>query len=210
VRNLLILKWNVSILFLFVFLEVASAQTDTFIYRIDTLPQNFFLLHTRDRDGLILPEIDLKEVVIIGRPSNSKKFPFRKYERMIYNLKKVYPYGLIVRARMEQVNTELRNIPDDKERKKFLRNVEKSVFSEYEDDVRDMTITQGKLLIKLIDRETRNTSYELIRLYRGNFSASFWQGIARIFGTNLKAEYDPYGEDAVMEIILQEIEAGKL
>jgi hypothetical protein len=203
-------KWNVSILFLFVFLEVASAQNDTFIYRIDTLPQNFFLLHTRDRDGLILPEIDLKEVVIIGRPSNSKKFPFRKYERMIYNLKKVYPYGLIVRTRMEQVNTELRNIPDDKERKKFLRNVEKSVFSEYEDDVRDMTITQGKLLIKLIDRETRNTSYELIRLYRGNFSASFWQGIARIFGTNLKAEYDPYGEDAVMEIILQEIEAGKL
>jgi hypothetical protein len=203
-------KWNVSILFLFVFLEVASAQNDTFIYRIDTLPQNFFLLHTRDRDGLILPEIDLKEVVIIGRPSNSKKFPFRKYERMIYNLKKVYPYGLIVRTRMEQVNNELRNIPDDKERKKFLRNVEKSVFSEYEDDVRDMTITQGKLLIKLIDRETRNTSYELIRLYRGNFSASFWQGIARIFGTNLKAEYDPYGEDAVMEIILQEIEAGKL
>jgi hypothetical protein len=195
---------------LFVFLEVASAQNDTFIYRIDTLPQNFFLLHTRDRDGLILPEIDLKEVVIIGRPSNSKKFPFRKYERMIYNLKKVYPYGLIVRTRMEQVNNELRNIPDDKERKKFLRNVEKSVFSEYEDDVRDMTITQGKLLIKLIDRETRNTSYELIRLYRGNFSASFWQGIARIFGTNLKAEYDPYGEDAVMEIILQEIEAGKL
>ena len=79
-----------------------------------------------------------------------------------------------------------------------------------EDDVRDMTITQGKLLIKLIDRETLNTSYELIKQYRGGFSAAFWQSIARIFGTNLKAEYDPYGEDAIMEIILQEIETGKL
>jgi hypothetical protein len=129
---------------------------------------------------------------------------------MIYNLKKVYPYGLVVRARLEQVNRELLNIPDEKERKKYLRQVEKDVFGEYEDDVRNMTITQGKLLIKLIDRETRNTSYELIQFYRVNLSAAFWQGIARIFGTNLKAEYDPYGEDAVMEIILREIEAGRL
>ena len=73
-----------------------------------------------------------------------------------------------------------------------------------------MTITQGKLLIKLVDRETLNTSYELIRQYRGNFSAAFWQGIARIFGTDLKAEYDPYGEDAVIEIILHELESGNL
>jgi hypothetical protein len=73
-----------------------------------------------------------------------------------------------------------------------------------------MTITQGRLLIKLIDRETLNTSYDLIRQYRGTFSAAFWQSIARIFGTNLKEEYDPYGEDAVMEIILNEIESGNL
>jgi hypothetical protein len=73
-----------------------------------------------------------------------------------------------------------------------------------------MTITQGRLLIKLIDRETQNTSFELIRLYRGSLSAAFWQGIARIFGTNLKEEYDPYGDDAVMEIIVQAIESGTL
>jgi len=73
-----------------------------------------------------------------------------------------------------------------------------------------MTITQGNLLIKLIYRETYNTSYNLIREFRGGFSAAFWQGIARIFGTDLKADYDPFGEDAVMEIILIEIEAGNL
>ena len=204
------MRFIISILFSLVFLEIASGQIDTSSQRTDTLPQNYFLLHTRERDGVKLPEVDLKEVLIIGRPSNSKKFPFRRYERMIYNLKKVYPYGIVVRARLEQVNHALMNIPDEKEKKKYLREVEKDAFGEYEDDIRDLTITQGKLLIKIIDRETRNTSYELIQYYRGNFSAAFWQGIARIFGTNLKAEYDPYGEDAVMEIILQEIEAGKL
>ena len=77
--------------------------------------------------------------------------------------------------------------------------------------IRDrLTLTQGKLLIKLVDRETQNTSYQLIKDYRGGFSAAFWQGIARIFGTNLKAEYDPYGEDALTEVLLLDIEAGLL
>jgi hypothetical protein len=71
-------------------------------------------------------------------------------------------------------------------------------------------MTQGHLLLKLIDRETQNTSYELIKQYRGGLSAAFWQGIARIFGTNLKEEYDPYGNDIVIEFIIQEIEAGRL
>ena len=91
-----------------------------------------------------------------------------------------------------------------------MKKVEKDVFAEYEDDMRDMTITQGRLLIKLIDRETQNTSYTLIKDYRGKFSAAFWQGIARIFGTNLKEEYDPYGDDVLIESIIQEIDAGRL
>lgn len=185
-------------------------QSDTMQYKIDTLPQNYFKLREVERDGITLPEMEIKEVYIIGRTSNSRKFPFWRYERLIYNLKRVYPYALLVRARLEKVNAELENIPDEKDRKKFLRDVEKDVFREYEDDIRDMTITQGKLLIKLIDRETQNTSYILIRQYRGSFSAAFWQGIARIFGTNLKEEYDPFGDDALMERILIEIESGRL
>ena len=88
--------------------------------------------------------------------------------------------------------------------------MEKDVFAEYEDDMREMTITQGRLLIKLIDRETQNTSYELIRDYRGKLTAAFWQGIARIFGTNLKEKYDAYGEDMLIELIILDIDAGKL
>ena len=103
-----------------------------------------------------------------------------------------------------------RILPDEKERKNYLRNVEKSIFADYEDDMREMTITQGRLLIKLIDRETQNTSYALIRDYRGKFSAAFWQGIARIFGTNLKDEYDAFGDDAIIELIINEVDAGRL
>jgi len=187
-----------------------SGQTDTGKHLIDTLPGNYYQLHTVERDGISLPEIEIKQVVIIGRPASAKKFPFNRYQRLIYNLKKVYPYALLIRAKLSEANDQLSRMPDEKERKKYLRQFEKNLFGEYEDDVRDMTITQGKLLIKLIDRETYNTSFDLIRQYRGNISAAFWQGIARIFGTNLKAEYDPFGEDAVMEIILNEIEAGNL
>ncbi len=204
------MRFAVSILFLVLFSVIVSGQSDTSRQENDTLPDNLYKLHSIERNGINLPEIDIKEVVIIGRPSTAKKFPFWRYQRLVYNLKKVYPYALLVRGRLEEVNNGLAQIPEEKDRKKYLRQVEKDVFGEYEDDVRDMTITQGKLLIKLIDRETRNTSYALIRQYRGSFSAAFWQSIARIFGTNLKEEYDPYGDDAVMEIILQEIESGNL
>jgi len=101
-------------------------------------------------------------------------------------------------------------MPDEKDRKNYIRQLEKDVFAEYEDDIQEMTITQGRILIKLIDRETKNTSYELIKKYRGGLSAAFWQGIARIFGTNLKEEYDPYGKDILIELILQDIEMGLL
>jgi len=204
------LRIQLTILFFLVISISVIGQTDTNSFIYDTLPENYYKLHSVERDGISLPEINIREAVIIGRPSTSKKFPYWKYERLVNNLKKVYPYALVVRARLEQINAALESIPDDKQRKKYLRQIEKDVFGEYEDDIRDMTISQGKLLIKLIDRETLNTSYELIRQYRGGFSAAFWQSIARIFGSNLKAEYDPYGEDAIMEIILKEIEAGKL
>jgi hypothetical protein len=199
-----------SILISLIFLVKISGQIDTSKQLNDTLPGNYYRLHSVERDGISLPEINIKQVVIIGRPSTARKFPFYRYQRLIYNLKKVYPYALVVRARLGAINEELEKIPEERDRKKYLRQTEKDIFGEYEDDVRDMTITQGRLLIKLIDRETLTTSYDLIRQYRGNISAAFWQGIARIFGTNLKAEYDPYDEDAIIEIILHELESGNL
>lgn len=158
-----------------------------------------------------MPEVEIKEVTIVGgRKSTARKRDYRRYEKLIYNIKKVYPYAVIVRNKLVEVNEELKSVESERDQKAFLKSVEKDVFAEFEDEISNLTITQGKILIKLIDRETQNTSYDLIREYRGRISAAFWQGIARLFGTNLKAEYDRYGDDAVIEMILLEIEAGRL
>jgi len=198
-----------SILLLLFITARAWGQNDSVKSRNDSLPERFYLIQEVERNGVTMPEIEIKEVTINARPSRARRSEYRQYERLSSNIKKVYPYALMVREKLTQVNEELKNIPD-KERKRYLKEVEKDVFGEYEDDIRDMTISQGRILIKLIDRETQNTSYMLIREYRGKFSAAFWQGIARFFGTNLKEEYDPYGEDALIEAIIKEIDAGRL
>ena len=199
-----------AILVIFLFITDTTGQIDSLKNKNDTLQGRFFLLQKVKRDGVTLPEVEIKEVTVEAHPRFAKKSDFRKYERLVYNLKKVYPYALLVRSRLNRVDEALKNIKSEKERKNYMKSVEKDVFANYEGDIRDMTITQGRLLIKLIDRETQNTSYTLIKEYRGKLAAAFWQGIARIFGTNLKEEYDPFGEDALIELIIQEIETGGL
>jgi hypothetical protein len=204
------LKPAFPIIFLLTFMYQAYGQQDTIHHVPDSLPDRFYVIQKINRDGETLPEIEIKEVNIVGKRKISTSFQYWRYERLVYNVKTVYPYAVLVRNKLKDVNSTLENIKGEKERKEYLKNFEKQVFKDYEGDMRDMTITQGRILIKLIDRETKNTSYELIREYRGKITAAFWQGIARIFGTNLKDEYDPYGDDALIEKIVEEIEAGRI
>jgi hypothetical protein len=207
------LKRGAAIFFSLLITSLVSGQADSLKQKKDSIPDRVYLLQKVNRNGETLPEAEIKEVSVVAHSKSGARkaqSEYRKYERLIFNLKLVYPYALIVRSRLEQVNDELAGLKSDKDRRKYVKNVEKEVFDEYEGEISDMTITQGRLLIKLIDRETQNTSYDLIRQYRGGLTAAFWQGIARIFGTNLKEEYDPYGEDAIIEYILRDIEAGAL
>lgn len=193
--------------------SLVSGQADSLEQKKDSIPERVYLLQKVNRNGETLPEAEIKEVSVVAHSKSGARkaqSEYRKYERLIFNLKLVYPYALIVRSRLAQVNDELAGLKSDKDRRKYVKNVEKEVLNEYEDEISEMTITQGRLLIKLIDRETQNTSYDLIRQYRGGLTAAFWQGIARIFGTNLKEEYDPFGEDAIIEYIIRDIEAGTL
>jgi hypothetical protein len=205
---------TVIIIMLFFFINVSlSGQKDTLMQRKDSSASRLYLLQKVKRNGETLPEIEIKEVAVYGHQNSGtrrEQSQFRKYERLVYNLKRVYPYALIVRQKLDEVNTTLMGIPDEKGRKEYLKKFEKDIFREYEDDIQELTITQGRLLIKLIDRETMNTSYALIKQYRGGLSAAFWQGIARIFGTNLKEEYDPWEQDILIELIIQDIENGLL
>jgi hypothetical protein len=203
-------KLLTGILLFFLLVLTARGQSDSVKANNDTLAGKAYLLQQVERDGVVLPEVEIKEVVVSPHPKFPKKSDFRRYERLVYNIKRVYPYALIVRNKLYSVNQDLMDFQTEKERKEYMKTVEKDVFAQYEGDMRQMTITQGRLLIKLIDRETQNTSYTLIKDYRGKFAAAFWQGIARIFGTNLKEQYDPFGEDALIESIILEIDAGGL
>jgi hypothetical protein len=204
------LRFLLIILFTFSGIVSANAQGDTLKQKSDSLQQRFYVLQNVKRDGVTLPEMEIKEVIIPGKRKIFSGFQYWKYERLVYNVKKVYPYAQIVREKFKDVNTTLERLPDDRTRRKYLKEVEKQVFHDYEGDMRELSITQGRILIRLIDRETSITSFELIKEYKGSISASFWQGIARLFGTNLKEAYDPYGDDFLIENIISEIDSGRL
>jgi hypothetical protein len=176
----------------------------------DSLPGRFYLLENVTRDGVTLPEVELDEIDVVRKLGPVQRFQWWKYRRLVQNVKKVYPYSIVVRETFTEINDTLEQLGSERERRKFMKDYEADLFGEYEDDIKHMTLSQGKILIKLIDRETQNTSYQLIHDYRGSVSALFWQGIARLFGSNLKAEYDPYGEDYIIEKVIYEIEQGRL
>jgi hypothetical protein len=152
----------------------------------------------------------IPEVYILPKRKYKNKRMEARYARLVHNIKKVYPYVVILREEFGRMNQEYLHLKTAKERRNYTRNLEKTILKKFEKDLKKLTITQGRLLIKLVDRETGNTSYEVLKDFRGGLSAVFWQGVARIFGTNLKTPYDPEGTDQEIEEILILIETGFL
>ena len=155
-----------------------------------------------------LPIIELPEVRVYERRDFEYLYLKRRYRRMIRNVKKAYPYARIAAEELKALDDHLLTIENEKERKAYVNQAEKDIMKRFEKDVRKLTVTQGIILVKLIDRETGRTSYQVIKELKGGFTAFFWQGIARIFGNNLKTEYDPENQDKIMEDIVLGIEAG--
>lgn len=145
---------------------------------------------------------DLHKKTSTMSPHERVVFYTRNY-KAILAFKKVYPYALKTRDIMENLNRRLAAMTDDGDKKALIKETEKMLFANYELAVRTMTRSQGELLLKLIARETNKTGYEIIRQYKGAFAASFWYGVGKIFGTNLKTEYHRAKEDSMIEVILQ-------
>ncbi|MEJ5303353.1 MAG: DUF4294 domain-containing protein [Bacteroidales bacterium] len=161
-------------------------------------------------DGDTLPYIELREVEIFGLPHFKSKSDQRHWEKLVRNVKKVYPYAYLAGVKFKEYEYLLLNAKTDKERKKYIKQVEKELNEKYADELKSLTYSQGKILLKLIDRQTGNSSYDLIKDLKGRFMAFFWQGFARIFGYNLKEKYDPYNKDAQIEYIVRMIENGAI
>lgn len=150
----------------------------------------------------------LPEVTVFSKPEFDKPRHERQYNRYVERVKKVYPYAKLAGEMLAEYEPKYLALEDDKERRKMMKELEKKLLSEYKDDMKKMTISDGRVLLKLIDRETSKTSFTLIKEFRGGASAFFWQSIARIFKNDLKSEYDPFGEDMVLEQIVTLIEIG--
>jgi hypothetical protein len=133
----------------------------------------------------------------------------RKFLRLVRKIKKVLPYAKLANNTLYQVQLKLDSIEDKSQQKKYIKLVDKALKERYGEELKRLTISEGRILIKLIDRETGDTSYELIEELRGSFSAFMWQSLARLFGENLKQDYDAEGEDKLIEEIILRIEAGQ-
>ena len=177
----------------------------------DTLQQvRGITVRARVVAGDTIPYIELKPVVFMAPRVFASRRDAQRYERLVYNVKKVYPYARLAGVKLLEYSEELAGMHSDAQRRRALRNIEKEIRAEFEADLMKLTRTQGMILIKLVDRETRHTPYNILRDFRGMVSAVFWQSLGRIFGYNLKTEYDPYGEDHLIEEIVVLIEMGLL
>lgn len=146
---------------------------------------------------------------VYSRLPKQKGREWRKYYRLVHNFSKSYPYALVARKLVMEADSTIAadNLKRGK-REKYINKVQDELFEVFEGQMRSLTVSQGALLMKLVDREVGKSSFLIIKDYKNGIAAGFWQGIAKMFGTDLKKPYDPEGEDKAVEELVQIWEAG--
>ncbi len=161
-------------------------------------------------DGDTLPNVLIPEIAIFPKRKFKSNREYRQYQRMIRNLKIVYPYAKLAQQKLTDMDAHLKTLKTDKERKAYINKAEKELRDEFEPKLVKLTISQGRLLIKLIDRQAGKTTYQVLRELKGSAPAFFWQTVARVFGSNLKSEFDTDGEDKLLNELIILYEHGQL
>lgn len=151
--------------------------------------------------GDTMPSIWLKGITISEELPSSERRRILSNHKLVRNIRKVMPYAVACSEKIKSVNDKLEKIEGKGAKKKYLKQAEKELKEDYEDDLKKMTFSQGRLLIKLIDRQCGSSSYELIKLYKSGRSAFFWNSFAGLFGMSLKDEYNPKEEQEI-EVVL--------
>jgi hypothetical protein len=159
------------------------------------------------RDTIYIDHLNPSKVY--SRLPRQKGREWRKYYRLVHNFSKAYPYAMVARKLVQEADSTIAadNLKRVK-REQYVARVQKELFDVFEKQMRSMTVSQGALLMKLIDREVGKSSYDIIKDYKNGMAAGFWQGVAKIFGTDLRKPYDPEGEDALTEELVKIWEAG--
>lgn len=162
------------------------------------------------QDGDTIPLFQLKDLVVEAELTGTARRNAARMDRLTRYVQKVYPYAQITAKLLDEYEHDLASLQRDADKALYLKLAEAELRTEFEQDVKEMTVTQGRILVKLIDRETGHTSYDLVKQLRGSFQAWMWQSVATLFGNDLKGEYDPEGDDRLVESIVRRIENGEL
>lgn len=187
----------ITLLFLLFSAQLSAQSFDHIVVRAriidgDTVPQ------------ITLPEINIRGYIIFRSPADQRRF-----DRLVRNVKKVYPYAKLAGIKLNEYDAMMVGLTE-KEQRKLLKRAEDELKAEFGEELKALNFTQGKILLKLVDRETGNPTYHIVKELRGSFVAFFWQNLSRLFGYNLKEKYDPEGKDREIETIVQMIENGTI
>ena len=162
------------------------------------------------QNGDTLLSITLRTVYVYPKVVFKSKKQEKYYWKLVRNVKKTLPIAKEIRRAVIETYEYLETLPDEKSRDKHIKAVEKGLKQQYTPKMKKLTFSQGKLLIKLVDRECHQSSYQLVKAFMGPFKAGFYQTFAALFGASLKKEYNPEEEDKIIERIIVQVENGQL
>jgi hypothetical protein len=161
-------------------------------------------------NGDTLPFVDIDSASVFSPPPFVSRKEKIRFDRLVYNVRIVYPFAKLAGLKLREYRDALEKIPSEKARKEYIKKAEKELETMFGNQIRDLTFNQGKILIKLIYRETGSSSFDIVKGLRGGFSAFIWQTLAVIFGYDLKTKYDPEGGDKAIEMIVKAIDNGEI
>lgn len=159
-------------------------------------------------NGDTIAVVRLREVYVYPEMRFKNKREQQQYTKLVRDVKRTLPYAKMVYYTLIETYEYMETLPDEKTRQAHLERVEKELLKQYKPELKKLTLSQGKLLIKLIDRECNQSSYNIIKAYFGSFRAGFWNIFAGMFGASLKSQYEPKGKDAATERVVVLVENG--
>ena len=156
------------------------------------------------------PHVTLDEVNVFAKRINARKYARqqKRNHRLVHNVRKALPYAKIAAAKINEIEALLAQAHSKREKERIIKEEYKQLMKTFKKPLMSLTVTQGKILVRLIYRETNNSSFHHIKEYKGSVNAYFWQSLALLFGNNLKADYEPEGRDKEIEEVVRQIEKG--
>ncbi|MCE3226901.1 MAG: hypothetical protein K0S32_1452 [Bacteroidetes bacterium] len=192
------------------FVSAASCMSQSAnIHDLTIAPEEGYRCRAEIVDGDTIPVFDLNTISVETNYIYKTPKEYILWTRVKKDVKICYPYAILAAAKLKEYDMVLEKMPNEEMRKTYLKMCEKDLRKEFEGVLKELTVPQGEILMKLIDRESGKTTYEIVKEMRGAFQAAMWQALARLFGNTMKHEYDGAQRDVMIERAVKLVESGQ-